>query len=33
MSKKKKSERKGMTRKQAYEYMVHHAETLDLFEI
>ena len=33
MSKKKKSERKGMTHKQAYEYMVHHAETLDLFEI
>ena len=33
MSKKKKSERKGMTRKQGYEYMVHHAESLDLFEI
>ena len=33
MSKKKKSERKGMTRKQEYEYMVHHAESLDLFEI
>ena len=33
MSKKKTSERKGMTHKQAYEYMVHHAETLDLFEI
>ncbi len=33
MKKKKKSERKGMTRKQAYEYMVHHEESLDLFEI
>ena len=33
MSKKKTSERKGMTHKQAYEYMVHHAETLNLFEI
>jgi len=33
MRKKKKPERKGMTRKQAYEHMVHHAKTLDLFEI